>query len=199
MARLRAGGHRGDRGRGSGAGHGTQRRLPASGDHRPAAGDSEVGHEPGWPHSPAQWRRASGSAASPARDWVHRLRAGCDAVIVGGGTVRADDPLLTSRGRRRPEPLRVVMSRSLDLPESARLWDQAMAPTLVAHSREAPRGGPPAAGSAGGGTAGAAPLRAAAPAGGAGGSGLQPGAVGVRSGAGGRGTAARAACSGWRP
>ena len=40
-----------------------------------------------------------------ARTWVHRLRARCDAVIVGGGTVRADDPLLTSRGRRQPEPL----------------------------------------------------------------------------------------------
>ena len=69
----------------------------------------------------------------PARSWVHQLRAGCDAVIVGGGTVRADDPLLTSRGQRQPEPLRVVLSRSLDLPDCAQLWDQAVAPTLVAH------------------------------------------------------------------
>lgn len=68
-----------------------------------------------------------------ARGWVHGLRARCDAVIVGGGTVRADDPLLTSRGRRRPEPLRVVISRSLDLPRQARLWDTSTAPTLVAH------------------------------------------------------------------
>jgi len=68
-----------------------------------------------------------------ARDWVHQLRASCDAVIVGGGTVRADDPLLTSRGRRNPEPLRVVCSRSLDLPERAQLWDQQEALTIVAH------------------------------------------------------------------
>ena len=68
-----------------------------------------------------------------ARAWVHGLRARCDAVIVGGGTLRADDPLLTSRGRREPEPLRVVLSRSLDLPEEAKLWGQAVAPTLVAH------------------------------------------------------------------
>ena len=80
------------------------------------------------PNGQSQW--ISGPAA---RGWVHGLRARCDAVIVGGGTLRADDPLLTSRGRRVPEPLRVVLSRSLDLPETAQLWDQAVAPTLVAH------------------------------------------------------------------
>ena len=73
-----------------------------------------------------------------ARSWVHQLRAQCDAVIVGGGTVRADDPLLTSRGRRDPEPLRVVLSRGLDLPAEAQLWRQEQAPTLVAHSHGAP-------------------------------------------------------------
>ena len=73
-----------------------------------------------------------------ARSWVHQLRAQCDAVIVGGGTLRADDPLLTSRGRRDPEPLRVVLSRRLELPDQARLWDQRTAPTLVAHGAAAP-------------------------------------------------------------
>ena len=86
------------------------------------------------PNGQSQW--ISGPLA---RDWVHRLRAGCDAVIVGGGTLRVDDPLLTSRGRRQPEPLRVVLSRSLDLPEVARLWDTTVAPTLVAHGPEAPQ------------------------------------------------------------
>lgn len=75
-----------------------------------------------------------------ARGWVHGLRATCDAVIVGGGTVRADDPLLTSRGRRQSEPLRVVISRSLDLPAQARIWDTSAAPTLVAHGYGAPAG-----------------------------------------------------------
>ena len=85
------------------------------------------------PNGTSQW--ISGPAA---RAWVHRLRAECDAVIVGGGTVRADDPLLTSRGRRQGEPLRVVFSRSLELPSIAQLWDTAVAPTLVAHGPEAP-------------------------------------------------------------
>jgi diaminohydroxyphosphoribosylaminopyrimidine deaminase/5-amino-6-(5-phosphoribosylamino)uracil reductase len=73
-----------------------------------------------------------------ARAWVHRLRSSCDAVIVGGGTVRADDPLLTSRGHRHPEPLRVVLSQSLQLPDRARLWDTTAAPTLVVHGFDAP-------------------------------------------------------------
>ena len=79
-----------------------------------------------------------------ARKSVHRLRGCCDAVIVGGGTVRADDPLLTSRGCRTPEPWRVVISRSLDLPVDAQLWDQAVAPTWVAHGPEARQGTVPA-------------------------------------------------------
>jgi diaminohydroxyphosphoribosylaminopyrimidine deaminase/5-amino-6-(5-phosphoribosylamino)uracil reductase len=77
-------------------------------------------------------------SGAEARTWVHRLRASCDAVIVGGGTVRGDDPLLTSRGRRQPEPLRVVLSRRLELPASAQLWDQGTAATLVVHGPEAP-------------------------------------------------------------
>ena len=88
------------------------------------------------PNGSSQW-----ISGPQARDWVHRLRAGCDAVIVGGGTVRSDDPLLTSRGRRQPEALRVVLSRSLELPSRAQLWQQAEAPTLVAHGPEAPAAG----------------------------------------------------------
>lgn len=85
------------------------------------------------PNGVSQW-----ISGPMARDWVHRLRARCDAVIVGGGTVRADDPLLTSRGQRSPEPLRVVLSRRLELPQAARLWDTAAAATLLVHGPEAP-------------------------------------------------------------
>ena len=84
------------------------------------------------PNGASQW-----ISGPPARDWVHQLRSGVDAVIVGGGTVRGDDPLLTSRGRRSPEPLRVVLSRSLVLPDQAQLWDTAVAPTLVAYGPDA--------------------------------------------------------------
>lgn len=84
------------------------------------------------PNGASQW-----ISGAPARDWVHGLRSRCDAVIVGGGTLRADNPLLTSRARRDPEPLRVVLSRHLNLPRQAQLWDLSVAPTLVAHGPEA--------------------------------------------------------------
>ena len=80
-------------------------------------------------------------SGTPARQWVHRLRARCDAVIIGGGTLRRDNPLLTSRGGRQPEPLRVVLSRQLQLPNNAQLWDQSQAATLVVHPGDASAAG----------------------------------------------------------
>jgi diaminohydroxyphosphoribosylaminopyrimidine deaminase/5-amino-6-(5-phosphoribosylamino)uracil reductase len=66
-----------------------------------------------------------------ARSHVHQLRAACDAVIVGGNTVRLDNPYLTSHHPDAHNPLRVVMSRTLNLPIDAHLWETADAPTLV--------------------------------------------------------------------
>jgi diaminohydroxyphosphoribosylaminopyrimidine deaminase / 5-amino-6-(5-phosphoribosylamino)uracil reductase len=69
-----------------------------------------------------------------ARAAVHRLRAGCDAVVVGSGTAVTDDPQLTVRdadGRDADrQPLRVVVDRRGRLPRDARVLDDA-APTLV--------------------------------------------------------------------
>ena len=66
-----------------------------------------------------------------ARSAVRVVRAGCDAVVVGGNTVRKDNPRLTSRFPGAHNPLRVVMSRALDLPDVAHLWKTEEAPTLV--------------------------------------------------------------------
>jgi diaminohydroxyphosphoribosylaminopyrimidine deaminase / 5-amino-6-(5-phosphoribosylamino)uracil reductase len=60
--------------------------------------------------------------APPARAAVHQLRSQVDAVIVGGQTVRSDNPKLTTHGVTDHNPLRVVMSQTLDLPQDANLW-----------------------------------------------------------------------------
>jgi diaminohydroxyphosphoribosylaminopyrimidine deaminase/5-amino-6-(5-phosphoribosylamino)uracil reductase len=70
-----------------------------------------------------------------ARRMVHLLRAQHDAVMVGGGTARADDPALTVRdlGVAR-QPVRVVVSRTMDLPPDGTLARTARdVPVWVAH------------------------------------------------------------------
>ncbi|MGI1660743.1 bifunctional diaminohydroxyphosphoribosylaminopyrimidine deaminase/5-amino-6-(5-phosphoribosylamino)uracil reductase RibD [Palleronia sp. KMU-117] len=57
-----------------------------------------------------------------ARRRVHAMRACHDAVLIGGGTARADDPALTVRGLGPlPQPVRIVASAGLDLPTDSRL------------------------------------------------------------------------------
>ena len=58
-----------------------------------------------------------------ARQEVHRLRANVDAIAVGLGTVRADDPELTARGKVKPRvaPMRVVFDRHAETPLASRL------------------------------------------------------------------------------
>jgi diaminohydroxyphosphoribosylaminopyrimidine deaminase/5-amino-6-(5-phosphoribosylamino)uracil reductase len=79
-----------------------------------------------------------------ARAAVHALRDRCDAVLVGAGTARADDPRLTTRlpGGRGRDPLRVVLDSGLSLPRTLRLFRaRSPAPTVVAHAGGEP---PPA-------------------------------------------------------
>ena len=52
-----------------------------------------------------------------ARQRVYAERARSDAIIVGGNTLRRDNPHLTTRQEGGHAPMRVVISRSLDLPE----------------------------------------------------------------------------------
>lgn len=62
--------------------------------------------------------------SSPAsRAVVFEARAASDAVVVGGNTLRRDNPRLTTRRDSGHLPVRVVMSRTLDLPDAANLWD----------------------------------------------------------------------------
>ena len=74
-------------------------------------------------------------------DQVDELRAGCDAILVGAGTIRKDDPrlLLHSQSRRQariargatPDPVRVVLTTSGDLDPAARIFTSGDAAPII--------------------------------------------------------------------
>lgn len=61
-----------------------------------------------------------------SRQWVHRMRSELDAVMVGIGTVLADDPLLTARVKDYPgrNPHRIIIDSTLRIPWKARVLDK---------------------------------------------------------------------------
>jgi diaminohydroxyphosphoribosylaminopyrimidine deaminase/5-amino-6-(5-phosphoribosylamino)uracil reductase len=85
-------------------------------------------------------------SGKPAREIVHQLRGKMDAILVGTGTVQADDPLLTARPPGPRIATRIVLSRTGTLPPGCQLLRTAReAPVLVAtlagHGQEARNAG----------------------------------------------------------
>lgn len=74
-----------------------------------------------------------------SRKLVFETRSRSDAIVVGGNTVRRDNPRLTTRQEGGHLPFRIVMSRTLNLPEDANLWDVSTTQTIVATQRGARR------------------------------------------------------------
>lgn len=68
---------------------------------------------------------------------THRLRALCDAVVVGAGTVRADDPRLTTRQVPGPSPVRVVIDPGRRLGRDHGLFREGP-PTLLVTACDGP-------------------------------------------------------------
>jgi len=75
----------------------------------------------------AAGRKPVAISGEAAKARVHLLRAQSDAILVGIGTVLADDPLLTCRlpGMEARSPVRVVLDRSLRIPGASRLIHSA--------------------------------------------------------------------------
>jgi diaminohydroxyphosphoribosylaminopyrimidine deaminase/5-amino-6-(5-phosphoribosylamino)uracil reductase len=69
---------------------------------------------------------------------MHLLRAQCDAILVGIGTVLSDDPLLTCRlpGMEARSPVRLVLDRRLRIPAKSRLVHSARSTPLWVLSSE---------------------------------------------------------------
>ncbi|MGD9124522.1 MAG: bifunctional diaminohydroxyphosphoribosylaminopyrimidine deaminase/5-amino-6-(5-phosphoribosylamino)uracil reductase RibD, partial [Desulfarculaceae bacterium] len=71
--------------------------------------------------------------AEKSRAFAHRLRSWLDAICVGIGTVRRDDPSLTCRVRGGRDPVRLVVDTRLRLAPAAKVLDQTTgAPCIVA-------------------------------------------------------------------
>jgi riboflavin-specific deaminase-like protein len=69
---------------------------------------------------------------------THRLRALCDVVLVGAGTVRHDDPRLTTREVAGPNPVRVILDPDRRLPATYGVFTDGAAPTLLVAASEGP-------------------------------------------------------------
>lgn len=90
--------------------------------------DGSIAARPGEPlelSSPATWQL------------THRLRAVHDAILVGIGTVLADDPRLTVRLVEGPNPQPVILDSHLRIPLKAKLLHQPLLPWIIA-SESAP-------------------------------------------------------------
>src|SRR5207302_4719385 len=71
------------------------------------------------------------------RVW-HALRSACDAVLVGVGTVVADDPRLTVRMVDGPSPIRVVVDSTLRAPLASNVFDGDAQTVVVTTDRSSP-------------------------------------------------------------
>lgn len=74
-------------------------------------------------------------SGTEARQWVHELRDQVDAIMVGIGTVLADDPFLTTRLTKpdKKDPIRIILDSHLRTPPTAKLLQSGSnAPTWIA-------------------------------------------------------------------
>ena len=67
--------------------------------------------------------------------YLHSLRSICDAVVVGVNTIRKDDPLLTTRTIKGPNPQRIIIDPSLKLTNKYQVFKDGMPNIIFTHSK----------------------------------------------------------------
>lgn len=81
------------------------------------------------------------------RGLMDEIRADADAVLIGAGTLRAEDPPVRIRAARRrnerrragksPHPVSVILSRSMRLPRTGRFWEDEQVERIIATTQQA--------------------------------------------------------------
>jgi 2,5-diamino-6-hydroxy-4-(5-phosphoribosylamino)pyrimidine 1'-reductase len=81
------------------------------------------------------------------RGLMDEIRADADAVLIGAGTLRAEDPPVRIKTARRrderrrlgksPHPVSVILSRSMDLPRTGRYWEEDQVERIIATTQQA--------------------------------------------------------------
>jgi diaminohydroxyphosphoribosylaminopyrimidine deaminase/5-amino-6-(5-phosphoribosylamino)uracil reductase len=74
-----------------------------------------------------------------ARAYVHRLRNEVDAVLVGIGTLKKDNPSLDCRARGGRNPFRIVLDSTLQIPLNAKVLQHGDGKTIIATTVRAPK------------------------------------------------------------
>jgi len=76
-------------------------------------------------------------SSEESRRLVHRMRTTADAVLVGIGTVKKDDPLLTVRMVRGRDPRRVIVDPYLETPPDARMLSEGTGGVIIGAAEDA--------------------------------------------------------------
>ena len=67
--------------------------------------------------------------------FIHHIRGEVDGILVGMNTIRVDNPSLTCRYQQGDDPIRIIPTNSLDIPESATILNDNVRTVFITHQQ----------------------------------------------------------------